>query len=202
MSTQPRWYFNLMITPGPRLGMLDHITTTTTVCLKSKRQNVSISYMKLKEMHSLPLTLVLVHVLMDSSSLCHAFTYTNMIFSLLFQLQFPLPVKFSAIIILCAKILSFIMKNAFMIVESENTFKWIWHSKRQFHKDNKICKMIIHCHLRILILKSQPKYLGWEVNFKEYLVSQVILQSKNCEEDPLRIIEFKLKLHHNHFYWF
>lgn len=60
--------------------MLDHITTTTTVCLKSKRQNVSISYMKLKEMHSLPLTLVLVHVLMDSSSLCHAFTYTNMIF--------------------------------------------------------------------------------------------------------------------------
>lgn len=54
-----------------------------------------------------------------------------------------------------------------------------------------ICKMIIHCHLHILTPKSQPKYLGWEVNFKEYLISQVLLQSKNYEEqDPLRNTEF------------
>lgn len=44
--------------------MLDHITTTT-VSLKSKRQNVSISYVRLKEMHSLALALFLVHVLLD-----------------------------------------------------------------------------------------------------------------------------------------
>lgn len=167
-----RWYFNLMITPGPGLGILDHTTITTTiVCLKIKKQNVSISYIRLNEMHSL--ALFLVHVLIDSFSLCHALHTLTWFFFVNFpaSISFTLPVKPSAIIILCAKILSFFMKDTFMIVESENTLKWRWHSKRQFHRDNKISKVMIHCHLGILIPKIQPKYLGWEVNFKEYLVS-------------------------------
>lgn len=99
MFTRPRWYFNLMTTLAQRLGMLDHITTTTTVYLKSKRQNVSISYMRLKEIHSLALALFLVHVLIESSSLCHVFAYTNLgvfLFGLFFccfltfQLEFPI----------------------------------------------------------------------------------------------------------------
>lgn len=91
MFTRPRWYFNLMITRAQRLGMLDHITTTTTVYLKSKRQNVSISYMRLKEIHSLVLALFIVHVLIDSSSLCHVFAYTNpgvFLFGLVFYFFF------------------------------------------------------------------------------------------------------------------
>lgn len=39
--------------------------------------------------------------------------------------------------------------------------------------------------------KTSTHILGLGGEFKEYLVSQVLLQSKNCEEqDPLRIIEF------------
>lgn len=95
MLTWPRWYFNLLITPEPRLGILDHITTTTTtttVCLKSKRQNISISLKErlkgLKEMHSLALALFLVPVLIDSSSLCRVFAYTNLIFFLFSSFNF------------------------------------------------------------------------------------------------------------------